>query len=445
MHTFQNSVYFFSFRQGITNICTPLLASKMSSNKSNITSDKMAEYEELLFAPKIIVFLLIIFINLFILYIFHRKKTLIRIPSNRLILSLSVCHLLCGFVFLFQIIIYALPSFETSRPENFKYRILVDILMAFMVKAIVIHLCGITLDRFISIFYALRYKAIVTVKNLHIFIAFAWLISFFASFIQMTWLYEYVFFARIPENNYQIAKIETSYSICVFVIFLVIPLILLGIAFILMFLEIRKILHRPQPTTRKKKSTRNSYSKQRRVLYTFGLMYLFFNLITMPYFTLRFMYDLMNWIANIPDPPSLAVMCIELLKETIAFVNPILYITTNREFRLVILQLFSHSNKRFRYTINRLTANTTLRNFSKRTKMKTSSQGDSSFCDSGVYDSCFCEEETSYFYSNNNNDTRNNSLQPPIDHPTLRSFKKLGSDINIVKSCETVTVLDATV
>lgn len=409
----------------------------------------MAEYEELLFAPKIIVFLLIIFINLFIFYIFHRKRTLIRIPSNRLILSLSVCHLLCGFVFLFQIIIYALPSFEELRPENFKYRILVDILMAFTVKAIVIHLCGITLDRFISIFYALRYKAIVTVKNLHIFIALAWFISFFASIIQMSWLYEYVFFARIPENDNQIAKIETLYSVCVFVIFLVIPLILLGIAFVLMFLEIRKILYRPQPTTRKKKSTRNSYSKQRRVLYTFGLMYLFFNLITMPYFTLRFMVDLRNWIPNIPYPPSLGFMCIELLKETIAFVNPILYITTNREFRLVILQIFSHSNKRFRYTINRLTKNPTLRNFSKRTRMKTSSQGDSSFCDSGVYDSCYCEEETSYFYSNNNNDnsinTRKNSLQPPIDHPTLRSFKKLGSDINIAKSYETVTVLDAKV
>ena len=409
----------------------------------------MAEYEELLFAPKIIVFLLIIFINLFIFYIFHRKSTLIRIPSNRLILSLSVCHLLCGFVFLFQIIIYALPSFEELRPENFKYRILVDILMAFTVKAIVIHLCGITLDRFISIFYALRYKAIVTVKNLHIFIALAWFISFFASIIQMSWLYEYVFFARIPENDNQIAKIETLYSVCVFVIFLVIPLILLGIAFVLMFLEIRKILYRPQPTTRKKKSTRNSYSKQRRVLYTFGLMYLFFNLITMPYFTLRFMVDLRNWIPNIPYPLSLDFMCIELLKETIAFVNPILYITTNREFRLVILQIFSHSNKRFRYTINRLTKNPTLRNFSKRTRMKTSSQGDSSFCDSGVYDSCYCEEETSYFYSNNNNDnsinTRKNSLQPPIDHPTLRSFKKLGSDINIAKSYETVTVLDAKV
>ena len=409
----------------------------------------MAEYEELLFAPKIIVFLLIIFINLFIFYIFHRKRTLMRIPSNRLILSLSVCHLLCGFVFLFQIIIYALPSFEELRPENFKYRILVDILMAFTVKAIVIHLCGITLDRFISIFYALRYKAIVTVKNLHIFIALAWFISFFASIIQMSWLYEYVFFARIPENDNQIAKIETLYSVCVFVIFLVIPLILLGIAFVLMFLEIRKILYRPQPTTRKKKSTRNSYSKQRRVLYTFGLMYLFFNLITMPYFTLRFMVDLRNWIPNIPYPPSLGFMCIELLKETIAFVNPILYITTNREFRLVILQIFSHSNKRFRYTINRLTKNPTLRNFSKRTRMKTSSQGDSNFCDSGVYDSCYCEEETSYFYSNNNNDnsinTRKNSLQPPIDHPTLRLFKKLGSDINIAKSYETVTVLDAKV
>ena len=99
--------------------------------------------------------------------------------------------------------------------------------MAFTVKAIVIHLCGITLDRFISIFYALRYKAIVTVKNLHIFIALAWFISFFASIIQMSWLYEYVFFARIPENDNQIAKIETLYSVCVFVIFLVIPLILL--------------------------------------------------------------------------------------------------------------------------------------------------------------------------------------------------------------------------
>ena len=69
-----------------------------------------------------------------------------------------------------------LLMFQKPTNESFKYRIMVDILMVFFVKATILHLFGLTVDRYISLFYALRYKALVTSKNLKTFIVLAWII-----------------------------------------------------------------------------------------------------------------------------------------------------------------------------------------------------------------------------------------------------------------------------
>ena len=53
---------------------------------------------------------------------------------------------------------------------------MVDILMVFFVKATILHLSGLTVDRYISLFYVLRYKALVTSKSLKTFIVLAWII-----------------------------------------------------------------------------------------------------------------------------------------------------------------------------------------------------------------------------------------------------------------------------
>ena len=147
-------------------------------------------------------------------------------------------------------------------------------------------------------------------------------------------------FERIPDNESEILKIESWYSRTVSLTVCLI-LVLIGIAFTLMFREIRKILFRYQKELFKAYyQKRNHNSKQIRALFTFGLLYLSPTLMTLPYFTLRFIIDLHT--LNIPRN---IFEITELLKEFIAFMNPILYITSNRGFRKAVkVYIFKKDN-----------------------------------------------------------------------------------------------------
>lgn len=147
-------------------------------------------------------------------------------------------------------------------------------------------------------------------------------------------------FERIPDNESEILKIESWYSRTVSLTVCLI-LVLIGIAFTLMFREIRKILFRYQKELFKAYyQKRNHNSKQIRALFTFGLLYLSPTLMTLPYFTLRFIIDLHT--LNIPRN---IFEITELLKEFIAFMNPILYITSNRGFRKAVkVYIFKKGN-----------------------------------------------------------------------------------------------------
>ena len=313
-----------------------------ATNVTNSTVPGSSADKKLLVA-QIIVGLLILSTNIFIFYVFFNNKNLLKqTTSNRLILSLSVSHFLAGLVFLGKVIITPLLHFPVFKIENYKYGIMVDILMTFCVKAILLHLCGITFDRFISLFHALRYKAIVTVKKVNAYITLVWVTAFLASAIQFFWLYDYVFLEKMPRNEKMVMEIEKWYSVTVFVIVFTLILVL-GVIFTLMFMEIRKILFRHQGISAKKNLTRYNCKTQRRALYTFGLMYLLFTLTTMPYFTVRLIFDLKLW-----KIPTAMFTIMGLFKETVAFLNPILYIIRNYEFRLASTKICLSHRKSYK-------------------------------------------------------------------------------------------------
>ena len=154
-----------------------------------------------------VVVLLILTTNTFIIYVFFRNKSpCIRTPSIRLILSLSISHLLTGVAILGRAISFSL--FYDREIESLKYGIMEKIFVTFCIKAILLHLCGIALDRLISIFYPLHYNVIVTVKKINACILFTWGIVFTASSIQLIWLKDYFFLERVPYNEKQVKEIE---------------------------------------------------------------------------------------------------------------------------------------------------------------------------------------------------------------------------------------------
>ena len=285
-----------------------------------------------------LVILLILTTNTSIFYVFFRNKSpCMRTPSIRMILCLSISHFLTGLAILGNVIEDSL--FYYPAIENAKYLIMVDIFMAFCQKATLLHLCGIALDRFISIFYPLHYKAIVTVKRLNACILFTWGIAFTASSIQLIWLKDYFFLERVPYNEKKVREIEKWYSIIIFIIVFLLT-IALGFMFVLMFIETRKFLFHHGKTSFKKYLSTDNQKKERRAICTFGIMYLLFTVLALPYFTVRMIDDLNLW--NIP---ASLYHTLEFLMYTAMFVNSVFYITRNQTFWFAVTKMYSNCSK----------------------------------------------------------------------------------------------------
>ena len=311
---------------------------KVVPNVANGTGPESYADTKVLATSSIFV-LLIVTTNTFIFYVFFRnKRCLMRTPSTLLILSLSISHYLTGFALLGHVI--TAPLFYNPTIQNIKYRIMMDIFFVFCVKATLLHLFDIALDRFISTFYPLHYKAVVTVKKLSACILFTWGITFTASAIQLIWLKDYVFLGRVPYNEKKVKDIEKWYSIVIFIIVFILTLAI-GFMFTLMFIETRKFLFRHEKNSFNKYLSRDHQKKERRAIFTFGLMYLLFIVLTLPYFTVRMMIDLNLW----KTINSAVFWTLRLLIYVATFVNPIFYITRNRTFWLAVTKVFSSCRK----------------------------------------------------------------------------------------------------
>jgi len=281
-----------------------------------------------------------IIINGFVISLYIYRRQLLRNYSNRLLVSLSCCDFLSGVGILSRILIQALPVFKQRDCITcLKIRICIEILTTFLVECIVLHLCAITVDRFLSIFYSLRYKAIVTSKKLKFCIVFCWVFSFIASSVQIFWLYPF-FENELPSvvKEREIFQIEVWFSISSLVLFHFLPLLLLGIAFLAMFIEIRKLILKVPTINQKKKKSKEQ--KQRRILYTFGTMYLFFCFLTFPFFTVRLIHDLNSFLAKPIMVDPFIYKFVYTMKIIPSCINPIIYITFNQDFRSAIQKIY---------------------------------------------------------------------------------------------------------
>ena len=107
-----------------------------------------------------------------------------------------------------------------------------------------------------------------------------------------------------------------------------------------MFIETRKFLFHRGKTSFKKPDKTDNRKKERRAICTFGIMYLLFTVLTLPYFTVRMIFDLNLW-----NMPASLYLTLEFLTYTAMFVNPIFYITRNQTFWFAVTKMYSNCSK----------------------------------------------------------------------------------------------------
>lgn len=266
----------------------------------------------------------IIAINGFLIAVQHwKRRSLESVHSNQLLFSLWICNAQHGIALILTTITHYVPAFENPQTSyGFAYRIMVDIYATFLVKTNVMLLCGITMDRYISIFHALQYKTIVTKTSTWIYIVVSWVLSFVSSSLQWFWLFRIVRGDVIAEEEFEsISPVEFWYSVVAFLIFLAFPLSAQAVAFIEMHFEIRRIVRKTPPHHLEKTAMS---ARKRKAVYVFGSMYLTFLILVMPYFSLRLVLDVFNYLKMDMDNDVVITKVVLRAMEVVHRLSPII-------------------------------------------------------------------------------------------------------------------------
>ena len=206
----------------------------------------------------------------------------------------------------------------------------------FLVMTSIVHLCGLSLDRYISLFYALVYRTIVTTTRVKIGVACAWIFASVASFIQLVWLEPILSNSPTTDEYYTtLDRIEACYSIATFAMFMFAPSIFLAFLYAQIFCQIRFLLKRAPPEVISIYTASDGRgAKQRHALYMFASMFLLFLILTLPYFTLRLYNDIVRaWHPHksiVVDHGTYEL--IYTMKYFTSLLNPLLYM--NREYKM---------------------------------------------------------------------------------------------------------------
>ena len=265
--------------------------------------------------------------SVFILFTWLRSS-LAKNPSNRMLHSLSMCDFLTGIGVIFHILIKQ----SIIDPQAVRVRIGAELFTTFIIGSSVFHLLSITCDRALSVFYALRYKDIMTHALVRRVIATIWIVPFLTSSIQIIYLFP--FLEQDTEismkKQQRIANIEMWYSIVTFSVYMALPCLVMAFLFISMFREIQNIILRTPVRHRNSMAMK----KQKRVLFVFGLMYLCFILFSMPHFTFRIYLDVqMHVLEKNIEIDAKLLNIFYTMKTTTSLCNPLIYIVLNNDFR----------------------------------------------------------------------------------------------------------------
>ena len=295
-----------------------------------------------------------ILINVSAILVFAIHRSLLRIVSNRIILSLSVCDLCNGFLMAFHIFLATNPTyFAISSPKVRVLRIVTDMITVLFTNASVLHLLLIAFDRYMSLFYALRYKEIVTARKTKMGIAMLWFISLLTVLVQVIWLHPLLTFDVVENFSPTILLCENIFSIFTIIFFMLIMMIVLAALYIRMYVEIRRLLsHTPGSTFCSKRHSLSQYRAWKRFLAVFVA----FALFSIPYYGIRFLLDLKGFGIDLFEnkPTNRLVQDITFSVKNLPTVsNFLLYLLFNRDFRMAVLIIFSKVNSRVRHMLNK--------------------------------------------------------------------------------------------
>ena len=307
------------------------------NNRSSV-KETLAGSRSLFIHLNCAIFIFTLLLNGFAIWIFTKNKTLLRVVSNKILLSLAVGDFLSGSVIGVHLLITLIPSLSSVTCRGcIVLRIFTDMSMTVLVNVDVLHMLGIATDRYLGLFYALRYEQMFTAKKAKVFITTAWSLSIVFSMIQIFWIYPALDGISVKENH-SISNCDAVFSSISFIVFMFIPMLALAVLFTMMFREIRRLLH-STPTL---SNTSQCYLwAEFRASTVFVAMFMTFATLSVPYYVVRLLIDIkhLGQIFHI-EIEALMYQVAYVMKNLAPISNPLLYIICNQDFRQAIRKVF---------------------------------------------------------------------------------------------------------
>lgn len=253
------------------------------------------------------------------------KNTQLRTITNLCLACLALSDLLSGLVAIPLIFACNL----SPMPDGIASCIAMDLASRFIAISTILHLLIVTFERYVMIIYPMHYYRIVTKNRMAVSMVFIWTFSLAVSLIQLIW----ISFGSTPETaNEQHSDVIYSYS-C-FVGLVVLPLILLAVAYSRIFLILRVQLMRIRRQATHVRVSRGARQKrgQKRAVIILGSMILAFILGWCSYFLSSILLD-ENLLMHLPQAVNVTLL---FLRYSTSLFNPLLYTLFKEDFRNVL-------------------------------------------------------------------------------------------------------------
>eukprot|EP00794_Sanderia_malayensis_P018060 gene18060-19869_t len=274
---------------------------------------------------------LVLLANSIVIYTFLKRRSLFRQPTNKLLFSLSLSDFASGLAVFLHAITLVLPNLRHPVTSSaYTYRVMTELITTTLQLTTLFHLCCLTMDRYIALLVALRYREIASGKRMIRLIIAAWLCSGLIASIQLTWLYRVLDAEISVKDGAVLDLVECRYSIFVLVVFVLLPLLIIGAMFFRMLLETQRLLRNPVT------HMRPALKKEVRITWVYTTMYILICIHCLPYFVMRLLIDLKAVRGEVLNINPFIVNLAANFKYLIHLANPMIYALRKKDIKKAV-------------------------------------------------------------------------------------------------------------
>ena len=266
--------------------------------------------------------IVIVFTNSLVFYLFAKRKSL-RTPTNCLLLSLSLCDFMTGFMAIPLFIIMVIGVLDINLAALVQFGLFVVTFNNTLAISASFHILLITLERYFAIMKPFVHRQL-TLKSMMKIVLVVWLTSVVIGYMPYAWSWK----KFTDPISYQ--KIQFGYiTFCLTFVFLV-PCILIVVSQVRMF---KIIAERGRCALTRRGTAQQRARQDKKCLIIFALMAFIYLACWLPWFVLSLCFSL--WFPKSQETDAILddlSKVFGIFRFVTSVVNPVLYTFFKRDF-----------------------------------------------------------------------------------------------------------------